>query len=129
MIIDSSALLAILLQEADARLYAEAIEAAPRRYCSAVSYVETAMVLTARKGDAAELALDALLRKSSILITPFDTAQAAFARDAFTAFGKGRHKASLNFGDCCSYGLAKAKREPLLFKGHDFTHTDIVPAL
>jgi ribonuclease VapC len=129
MVIDSSAALAILLGEADDDTFAEAIDADPTRIMSAVSVLETAIVVEARKGPAGGRELDLLLHRGRIDIVPFNAHQLELARDAYRRYGKGYHPAALNFGDCCAYALAAASGEPLLFKGHDFTQTDILAAL
>lgn len=128
--IDSSALVSILRNEPDALLYAEAIGAETSIVMSAVSYLETSMVLAGPGfGEAVWPPLDALLKRANAAVVPFDAEQAAIARAAFLKYGKGRHPASLNFGDCASYALARSKRVPLLYKGDDFAKTDIASAL
>ena len=128
MIIDTSALLAVLLRESEAQRFASAIESASVVRMSAASYVEAAIYVD-RNGDEIRRAmLDTFLREFSIWIEPVTAEQAHLARQAFVLFGKGRHKAGLNFGDCFSYALAKAYREPLLFKGGDFGLTDLEAA-
>ena len=129
MIVDTSALLAILQAEPESRLLAEAIEAASRPTISVVSFVEASIVLDARHGSAGRDRLDRVMRESGIEIAPVDIEQAQIAREAFRDFGKGRHSARLNCGDCFSYALARQRREPLLFKGDDFARTDIRPAI
>ena len=129
MILDASALLAILLDEPEAPAIAQAMAAAPRRRISAVSWLETAMVITARRGDHGADAFRALVDKLQAEIAPVDQRQAETAYAAWLAYGKGRNPAALNLGDCFSYALAKDLAEPLLFKGDDFARTDIRPAL
>ncbi len=129
MVVDASALLAILQAEPEARRFAEVIEAASRPTLSVVSFVEASMVLDSRYGPAGRDRLDRLLRESRMELAPVDIEQAQIARDAFRDFGRGRHAARLNFGDCFSYALAKQRSEALLFKGADFVHTDIRPAV
>jgi ribonuclease VapC len=129
MVIDSSAALAILLGEVENDLFASAIDADPTRIMSAVSVLETSIVVEARKGPAAGRELDLFLHRGRIDIVPFNAHQLEVARDAYRRYGKGFHRAALNFGDCCAYALAAASGEPLLFKGGDFTHTDIPNAL
>jgi ribonuclease VapC len=125
VILDTSALLAVLLNEPEARGFAASMETAPVLRLSAASYVEAAIYVD-RNGDEVRRAmLDTFLAEFAILIEPVTAEQALLARQAFVLFGKGRHKAALNFGDCFSYALARAYREPLLFKGGDFGHTDI----
>jgi ribonuclease VapC len=125
MVIDSSAALAILLGEPEDDLFAAAIEADPMRIMSAVSVLETSIVVEARKGPAAGRELDLLFHRGRIDIVPFNAHQLELARDAYRRYGKGYHRAALNFGDCCAYDLSAASGEPLLFKGRDFIHTDI----
>jgi ribonuclease VapC len=129
MIIDSSALLAILRAEPEASACAQAIERSPDRRLSAANYLEAAIVIDGSRDPIASRRLDELLREASIVIEPVTAEQAAIAREAYRDFGKGRgHPAQLNFGDCFAYALAKAAGQPLLFKGNDFSHTDITPA-
>ncbi|MFZ1108407.1 MAG: type II toxin-antitoxin system VapC family toxin [Rhodomicrobium sp.] len=128
--IDSSALVAIFQKEPDALLFAEAIGASDSAVVSAVTCFETSMVLAGRVLDeTAWRLLDALIARAKIEIVSFDAAQARIAREAFLKYGKGRHAAGLNFGDCAAYALAKSKGAPLLYKGADFAKTDIVSAL
>ncbi|MBI2922075.1 MAG: type II toxin-antitoxin system VapC family toxin [Planctomycetes bacterium] len=124
MILDTSAILAILLSEPEAAEFAAAIQADPKRLLSAISYVEAAIVLEARKGSQATHDLDFLIHRAAIDVIPFDLAQAERARRAWIQFGKGRHPAALNMGDCCVYALSAVTSEPVLFKGSDFAHTD-----
>ena len=126
MVFDTSALLAILFDEPERRAFTEAIEATEVRLLSAASFVEASMILETRHGAEGVRALDRLLAAASIEIIPVDLPQAHAAREAFRQFGKGRHPAGLNFGDCFSYALAKGRSEPLLFKGGDFSQTDIL---
>jgi len=128
MILDTSALLAVLLREPEAAQFASAIERAGIVRMSAANYVEAAIYVD-RNGDEVRRAmLDTFLAEFSIRIEPVTVEHALLARQAFVLFGKGRHKAGLNFGDCFSYALARAHREPLLFKGGDFGHTDLEAA-
>ena len=129
MVVDTSALLALLQAEPEARRFAEAIEAASRPTLCVVSFVEASIVLDTRYGPAGRDRLDRLLRESRMELAPVDLEQAQTARDAFRDFGKGRHPARLNLGDCFSYALAKQRSEALLFKGADFARTDIRPAV
>lgn len=125
MILDTSALLAVLLREPDAERFAAAIEGADTVRMSAASYVEAAIYVD-RNGDEVRRAmLDTFVKDFAIQLEPVTVEQAFLARQAFVLFGKGRHKAGLNFGDCFSYALAKAFSEPLVFKGGDFGHTDL----
>lgn len=128
MIVDSSAIVAILGLESDARELAEAIEKAPERRISVVSYVETAVVLDSRRNQALSRRLDDFVRETQVLLEPVTVEQAKLAREGYRDFGKGRHRAGLNFGDCFAYALAKERREPLLFKGDDFRKTDVEAA-
>ena len=130
MIIDTSALIAILRAEDDASDMALAIERAQVRKISAANYLETAVVIDASRDPIASRHFDELVNAAELRIEPVTHGQARIARDAYRDFGKGSgHKASLNFGDCFAYALAKSTGEPLLFKGNDFGHTDITPAL
>jgi ribonuclease VapC len=130
MIIDTSALLAILRDEPEAASYAEAIQQANSRRLSAVSFVETAVVVDGGRDPVASRGFDDLLQAAQIAIDPVTEAQARVARDAYRDFGRGSgHPAKLNFGDCFAYALAKITGEPLLFKGKDFVHTDVDQAL
>jgi len=129
MIIDTSAIVAILRQEPEARRFAEAIEAAPVRRVSATTYVEIGAVIDGARDPVASRLVDALLAMAGIIIEPVTAAQARIAREAYRDFGKGSgHAAGLNFGDCFAYALAKATGEPLLFKGDGFSHTDVAAA-
>jgi len=123
MIIDTSALVGILDQEPDAEQLVRAIATATERLLSAANSVETGIVMQVRHGDEASRDLDLLLAKFSIGIIPVSAKQADIARKAFQRFGRGRHPARLNFGDCFAYVLAKDSGAPLLFE--DFSHTDI----
>jgi ribonuclease VapC len=124
--IDTSALIAILRGEPEADALLRTIVAAERCHISALSLLEASMVLAGRTGDAtAWTELDQLVEAAGITIVAHDAAQSAAARSAFLRFGKGRHPAALNLGDCASYALAKERGLPLLFKGEDFSKTDI----
>jgi len=123
--VDSSALIAILLSEDERATALDALFDAERRLMSAFSLVEASIVVTARKGIAGKSLLDGLLQDAGIEIVALDREQAEIARDAWYDFGRGRHAAALNIGDCCSYALARASDLPLLFKGDDFPHTDL----
>jgi len=130
MIIDTSAIIAILRAEPEALELAQAIEAANSRRISAVIFVEAAVVIDASRDPIASRQFDNFLIEAELKIEPVDETQARVAREAYRDFGRGSgHPARLNFGDCFAYALAKVRREPLLFKGRDFTHTDIVSAL
>ena len=125
MIVDTSAVLAVLFHEPDAERFARAIATASSRRMSVATLVETTIVLESRSGAAAGYELDAFLQEAGIELEPVTTEQAQAALRAWRRFGKGNHPAGLNFGDCFSYALAEATREPLLFKGGDFELTDI----
>ena len=125
MVIDSSAVIAILLGEPEAARLAHAIAAAPVRLMSSFSALECALVIEAKKGEAGGRELDLLLLRAGVEVSAFDADQQEIARDAWRRFGKGRHPAGLNIGDCCAYALAVVVHEKLLFKGTDFTQTDI----
>lgn len=125
MVIDTSALIAILLDEPEREAFERAIEADPLRLLSAVGKFEAGMVMAGRLDVAGLSRLDRLLNACVVTVVPFTDHHAAIARDAFVRYGKGRHKAGLNFGDCASYALAIAEAEPLLFKGTDFGSTDV----
>jgi ribonuclease VapC len=130
MIIDTSAIIAILRDEPQARSYARAIADATSRRVSAVNFVESAVVIDAGRDPIATRRFDDFIREANISIEPVSERQARIARDAYRDFGKGGgHPARLNFGDCFAYALAKSAGEPLLFKGNDFRHTDIVAAV
>jgi ribonuclease VapC len=130
MIVDTSALIAILRNERDAMSYANAIASATVRRLSAANYVETAAVIDASRDPIASRRFDDLVREAQFVIEPVTETQARIAREAYRDFGRRTgHPARLNFGDCFAYALAKAVNEPLLFKGDDFTHTDVTPAL
>ena len=128
MILDTSALVAILAGEPDCELYIQAISRAPRCRISAANFVELSMVLEGQFGFEVLQQCDALIRRAAIGIEPVTVEHAHLARQAFHDFGKGRHPAGLNFGDCFAYALAKQTGEPLLYKGQDFSQTDVVSA-
>ena len=126
MVVDTSAILAILLQEDDAERYAGALEATDRPLIAAASVVETGMVVMARLGADARADLEDLIRQGGFRVEALTMEHALVALDAFERFGKGSgHPAGLNFGDCLVYALAKLTGQPLLFKGDDFASTDI----
>lgn len=128
MIVDTSAVLAVLFAEADAEYYARSIiETSPCRI-SAANLLEAAIVVESRSGSAAGHELDVFLERAGIELVPVTPQQVEAARRAWRRFGKGNHPAGLNFGDCFAYALADATGEPLLFKGKDFAQTDIEPA-
>lgn len=126
MVVDTSALIAIMGDEPERRRFNQLIEAAPATYVSAASLLEARIVLYARSGDSAILALDAFLLKSGMIVTEVSPRIAEVAFDAYRRYGKGAgHRAGLNYGDCFAYALARHLGLPLLFKGDDFPHTDI----
>lgn len=125
MVIDSSALLAILQNEPERRTFNEAIEAAESRVMSAATFVEISIVVESRFGAEGLRDLDLFIERAGIQIATVDSEQAHVARRAFSRFGKGRHEAGLNYGDCFVYALATVLGEPLLYKGEDFRRTDV----
>jgi ribonuclease VapC len=130
VILDTSALIAILRAEPDAADFAEAIEAAASRRMSAANYLEAAVAIDSARDPVVSRRFDELCAAAEIRIEPVTEAQARIARDAYRDFGKGSgHPAGLNFGDCFAYALAKDTGEPLLFKGKHFSHTDLAPVL
>jgi ribonuclease VapC len=125
MVIDTSALIAIFLAEPERRQFLDLIIAAEARLISAATVLETGIVLEARRGESAGADFDLFLMRADVKIIPVDSEQVEAARSAWRKFGKGRHSAGLNFGDCFSYALAKFTGEPLLAKASDFGNTDI----
>jgi ribonuclease VapC len=125
MVIDTSAIVAIALDEPEAPAFEERIADDPVRMISAATLLETAMVIETRLGARGGGELDLWLHKAGVEIVAVDAELADSARRAWRRFGKGRHPAGLNFGDCFSYALASLRQEPLLFKGSDFAETDI----
>jgi ribonuclease VapC len=125
MVLDTSALLALLLDEAEAEDFRTALELDEVRLVSAATLLETAIVIESRKGDAAGRELDRLIDKAAIDVVAVDADQVDEARRAWRRFGRGRHEAGLNYGDLFSYALSRASGEPLLFKGDDFRRTDV----
>jgi len=129
MIIDASAIIAILRDEPEAISCAKAIASTDKRRLSAVSFVEAAVVIDGGRNPVASRRFGDLLREAQIVVEPVTGEQARIAREAYRDFGKGSgHAAGLNFGDCFAYALAKTTGEPILFKGDDFSHTDLAPA-
>ena len=128
MVIDTSAILAILLNEPEAIDFERRIAANPVRLVSAGTLVEATIVIEARLGDTGGREFDLWLHKLDVEIVPVDAEQAQMARRAWRRFGKGRHPAGLNYGDCFAYALAATRGEPLLFKGDDFSRTDLAAA-
>ncbi len=125
MVIDSSALVAVLTNESEAHVMAEAMAADPKRLVGAVSVLETGIVMEARYGLAGGRELDLLLHRCQIDIVSLSPDQVELAREAYRKFGKGQHPAGLNLGDCATYALSRSTGEPLLFKGRDFSQTDL----
>jgi ribonuclease VapC len=128
MVVDSSAAIAVLRREASWESLRDALISARHCVMSAATLVEAGMVMESRLGRAGARELDRLVAEIPIDIVPFERAQAALAREAFRRFGKGRHPAGLNFGDCLAYALARHLAEPLLFTGDDFAQTDVEAA-
>ena len=129
MIVDTSAIMALLLKEPEASAFGAALTEEPRIAISAATLVELCMVAESRAGPAVWAEVEALVAGAGIEVVPFTAGQAALARDGWRRFGKGRHPAGLNFGDCFAYALAQERGEPLLFKGDDFARTDVRRAL
>jgi ribonuclease VapC len=125
MVLDTSALLALLFDEREAEEFRAAVEEDTSRLVSAATLLETALVIEAKKGEPGGRELDALIHKAEIVVVAVDAEQVSEARRAYRRFGKGRHAAGLNFGDVFAYALARTSGEPLLFKGDDFAKTDI----
>ncbi len=128
MIVDSSAIVAILNREPEAERFENAIAATPDCRISVANALEACFVLESRGGEAAGLGLDRLLERAGIELEPVTAQQLTAARRAWRRFGKGNHPAGLNFGDCFAYALAETTGEPLLFKGGDFAKTDVKAA-
>ena len=129
IVVDTSALIAILDKEPDANLYAEAIAEADPPLISTATLVELNIVMLNRHGIKAAQIVDRLIQEGGFQVESFTIQHAELARDAYARYGKGQQPAGLNYGDCFSYALAKATGVPLLFKGQDFSKTDIVPVL
>ncbi len=129
MIVDTSAVIAILLGEPETEAFSRALADDPKRMISAFSALESAIVIEAKKGEAGGIELDLLLHRAQIDIISLNTDQVELALTAWRKYGKGNHPAGLNIGDCCAYALAKYSGEPLLFKGTDFSQTDIRPVI
>lgn len=125
MVIDTSALLAILQGEPEARAFIEAIQDAASCRLSTASLVEASIVIEARYGAEGARDLDLFLKRAGVELVPVDVEQADIARRGFSRFGRGRHRAGLNFGDCFAYALAISQHDSLLYKGDDFGHTDV----
>lgn len=129
MIVETSAVVAVVLGEPDAERFVDALTVPALRLISAANVVEAGIVVEARQGPDAARDLAHLLEEVAIEVEPVDAAQAQLAVDAWRRFGKGRHPAGLNLGDCFAYALARYRGEPLLFKGNDFTQTDVASVL
>ena len=129
MVIDTSALIAILFGEPEALSFTRAIADESRKMISSFNALESGIVVEARKGEAGGRELDLLMHRARIEIVAMNADQAELARAAWRKYGKGNHPAGLNIGDCCAYALAKYSGEPLLFKGNDFNQTDIRAAI
>jgi ribonuclease VapC len=130
MIVDTSAIVAILRDEPEARSFADAIAGADSRRVSAVNFVEAAAVIDAGRNPVTSRRFDDFFKEAQFIVEPVTVEQARIAREAYRDFGKGSgHPAKLNFGDCFAYALARATGEPILFKGDDFRHTDLAPAI
>jgi len=125
MVLDTSALLALLLDDVEAEAFRAAVEEDDTRLVSAATLLETAIVIEARKGGPGGRELDALIQTAGVVVVAVDGDHAAEARRAWRRYGRGRHAAALNFGDVFAYALARVSGEPLLFKGDDFAKTDI----
>ena len=125
MVVDTSALLAIVSQESESGLFLARLSATPQPLLSAANWLELGIVIDARKGPQWLPDLDALLDGLDVVVIPASLRQVRIARDAYRRFGRGNHPASLNFGDCLAYALAKERNLPLLFKGDDFARTDV----
>ena len=125
MVLDTSVLLALLLDEPEAEEFRAAVEEDTTRLVSAATLLETALVIEARKGEPGGRELDALIHKAEIVVVAVDVEQVSEARRAYRRFGKGRHAAGPDFGDLFAYALARTSGEPLLFKGEDFARTDV----
>jgi ribonuclease VapC len=128
MVIDSSAVSALLFREADAERFGTALSGGDRKFMSAFNRLEAAIVVEARKGEPGAKALAELLAVSEVEMVPFDAGQAEIALDTWRRYGKGRHPAGLNMGDCAAYALAATLNQALLFKGTDFAKTDVAEA-
>lgn len=128
IVVDTSALIAILDKEPDAALFAEAIAEADPPLISAATLLEVNIVMLNRHGERAARMVERLLQEAGFQVESFTAQQAEVAREAYARYGKGQQTAGLNYGDCFSYALAKVTGLPLLFKGQDFSKTDIIPA-
>lgn len=129
MVVDTSAVIAILLGEPETESFVQALANDPKRMISAFNALESAIVIEAKKGEAGGRELDLVLHRARIEIIALNSEQVELALTAWRKYGKGNHPAALNIGDCCAYALAKYSGEPLLFKGEDFSQTDIRPVI
>ena len=129
MVVDTSALIAILFGEPETESFVQALVNDPKKMISAFNILESAIVIEAKKGEAGGRELDLLVHRARIEIIPLNGDQVELALAAWRKYGKGNHPAGLNIGDCCAYALAKYSGEPLLFKGRDFSQTDIRPVI
>jgi ribonuclease VapC len=129
MVVDTSAILAVLLNDPEGALFLTRLSDTPQPLLSAANWLELAIVIDGRKGPQWLADLDAFLEGLDVAVVPVSLSQTRIARDGYRRFGKGNHPASLNFGDCFAYALAKERHLPLLFKGDDFVRTDVRPAL
>lgn len=125
MVLDTSAILGILLDEPERRSFNEMIEADYTRLMSAATFLEAALVIESRRGEAGAREFDLFVHRAQISVVPVDAEQAEIARGAWRKYGKGRHPAGLNYGDCFTYALARISGEPVLAKGGDFRQTDL----
>lgn len=125
MVVDTSALLSVLFQEEDAEYFEEKLALSEEKYISPFNALEADIVVEARKGSAGRRELELLFYRTQIDVLPFNNAMRVLASEAWCRFGKSRHPASLNLGDCCAYALSRHLNEPLLCKGEDFTRTDV----
>jgi ribonuclease VapC len=128
MVVETSAIVAVILEEAGFEELVFKVAEADARFISVASYVEASMVLVGRRGECVVRDLDRVLAEMEIAVIPMTVTEARIAQTAFLKYGKGRHPARLNLGDCFSYALAKYRNEPLLFKGNDFSRTDVLVA-
>ena len=128
IVVDSSIIVAIIREESDAAIWVDVLDKTPHVFMSVISYVETNMVIAGRWSDARLGRVDATLKALHVRVVSVTLNQGNVALAAFLRFGRGRHSAGLNIGDCFAYALAKSRDLPLLFKGDDFAKTDIVPA-
>ena len=129
MVVDTSALIAILFGEPETESFVQALVNDPKKMISAFNILETAIVVEAKKGEAGGRELDLLVHRARIEIIPLNGDQVELALAAWRKYGRGNHPAGLNIGDCCAYALAKYSGEPLLLKGRDFSQTDIRPVI